>query len=223
MMWDKWYPVYRRKYPNTRLDGDLARFHSTCLNIRERMRECVEKAENAERPNSSLSMRWEELAETVAASSPAWGSQGTPHPPTWPVVNNGDKYGSGRFGSSKGHKILGMGNIGGTSLDDGVIGSGWEGPNGTHYRKTLSEFVGGFRKIVKGRDDKDKEKEKELRETEKEKGREEKRERERLRKDVKKEASKEVGSELRFVAVADGSHVGYHYDDLSYYDHRRKF
>jgi len=126
MMWDKWYPIYRRKYPDTRLDGDLARFHSTCLNIRERMKECVEKAENAERPSSSLSMKWEEVVERVAANSPVWASQGGLNPPMWPVPHHSvDRNGGGKsFSSTKGHRILGMGSVGYTTVDDAVLGGG---------------------------------------------------------------------------------------------------
>ena len=236
MMWDKWYPIYRRKYPDTRLDGDLARFHATCLNIRERMRECVEKAENAERPSSSLSMRWEEVAERVATNSPAWSGLGGHHPTMWAPYNGSvDKNGGGKFGSTKGHKILGMGTAGGTSVDDGFIGGGsWESGTSVHYltkKKTLGGFVGGFRKKVKGRDDRDKEKEKEKeekkekekdreqREREREKEKEEKRERERER--------KEARGELRIVAVADGhshgrGHGNQPYDDFSYFDSSAK-
>lgn len=39
-----------------------------CLGIHDRIRSCVEKAENAERPSSSLSARWEEVAEKVTGS-----------------------------------------------------------------------------------------------------------------------------------------------------------
>lgn len=222
MMWDKWYPMYRQKYPGTRLDGDLARFHSTCLNIRERMRECVEKAENAERPSSSLSMRWEEVAERVAATSPVWTSQGGLHPPMWPAPNsNGDRNASSKFNSTKGHKILGVGNVCGTSVDDGVIGNGWEGPNMHNLltKKTLSEFVGGFRKKVQGKAEKEKEKEREKereqRELEKEREKEEKKEKERLKREARKEASKEVAGEWRFVAVADGHPHGHGHHDYS--------
>ncbi|KAF8471191.1 hypothetical protein BDZ91DRAFT_791397 [Kalaharituber pfeilii] len=221
MMWDKWYPIYRRKYPDARLEGDLARFHNTCLNIRERMRECVEKAENAERPSSSLSMRWEEVAERVTGSQPAWNGHGGDQPPIWPTTVNTNVDRSGKFGSTKGHKILGMGASGG-SIDDAFIGSGWDSGNGMHHlpKKMLSEFVGGFRKKVKGKEDKDREKESRR---EKEREKEERKEREREKKEAK-----ETRNELRFIAVADGyshghGHTQPHYDDHLYYEEKRKY
>ncbi|RPB24447.1 hypothetical protein L211DRAFT_164418 [Terfezia boudieri ATCC MYA-4762] len=234
MMWDKWYPIYRRKYPDTRLDGDLARFHSTCLNIRDRMKECVEKAENAERPSSSLSMRWEEVAERVAANSPVWTSQMEFHPPMWPAPHhNTDRNGGGKgFSSMKGQKILGIGNAGHTTVDDTVLGGGgWEGPH-LLGKKTLSEIVGGFRKKVQGKGekekerdkdkdkDKEKEKEKEQRELEREREKEERKEREKLKKEARKESSREAVNEWRFTAVADGhphGHGHHDFNDVSYY------
>lgn len=185
------------------------------------MKECVEKAENAERPSSSLSMRWEEVAERVAANSPVWASQGGLHPPMWPVPV--DRTGGGKgFSSTKGHKILGMGNVGHTAADDAVLGGGgWEGPH-LLSKKTLSEFVGGFRKKVQGKGekekekerDKDKEKEKEQRELEREREKE-KKERERVKKEAKKESSKEAVNEWRFIAVANGHTHGHGHSDFN--------
>jgi len=127
----------------------------------------------------------------------------------------------------------------GSSFDDGIIGSGWEGQNGAPYlgKKTLSGFVGGFRKKAKAKDDKDKEREykggeREHRDIGKERDKEEKKERERLRKDIRKDINKdsskepikEGGSELRFVALADGHSFdhGYHHGDEYFYNHKRK-
>ncbi len=46
-------------------DGDLLRFHKICVSLSERTKECLNRAEPAERPSSSLSVKWEELVEQL--------------------------------------------------------------------------------------------------------------------------------------------------------------
>ncbi|KAJ5064978.1 hypothetical protein J3E72DRAFT_235070 [Bipolaris maydis] len=46
-------------------DGDLLRFHNICLSLSERTKDCLNRAEPAERPSSSLSVKWEELVEQL--------------------------------------------------------------------------------------------------------------------------------------------------------------
>ncbi|KAF3932109.1 hypothetical protein ABW20_dc0106997 [Dactylellina cionopaga] len=57
------------RQPKKPLTGDVLLFHEMCLHLKERMTICVERAENAERPSSSLSNRWEAVAESVASSA----------------------------------------------------------------------------------------------------------------------------------------------------------
>ncbi|KAF2458705.1 hypothetical protein BDY21DRAFT_209939 [Lineolata rhizophorae] len=42
-------------------DGELLRFHNICEHLQARTRDCLERAERAEQPSSSLNMQWEEL------------------------------------------------------------------------------------------------------------------------------------------------------------------
>jgi hypothetical protein len=58
--------------PTAALDPETREFDSICRNIRRRIQECVERAENAERPGSSASaeQKWEEVAEK-ATGQPA--------------------------------------------------------------------------------------------------------------------------------------------------------
>ncbi|KAK4916714.1 GTPase activating factor [Elasticomyces elasticus] len=42
-------------------EGDLLAFHAICKSLNSRTQECLNRAERAERPNSALSFRWEEL------------------------------------------------------------------------------------------------------------------------------------------------------------------
>ena len=50
-------------------DGDLLRFHKICISLSERTKECLNRAEPAERPSSSLSVKWEELVEQLHGAS----------------------------------------------------------------------------------------------------------------------------------------------------------
>jgi hypothetical protein len=50
-------------------DGDLLRFHNICVSLSERTKDCLARAEPAERPSSSLSVKWEELVEQLQGTS----------------------------------------------------------------------------------------------------------------------------------------------------------
>lgn len=50
-------------------DGDLLRFHNICVSLNERTKDCLNRAEPAERPSSSLSVKWEELVEQLRGAS----------------------------------------------------------------------------------------------------------------------------------------------------------
>ncbi|TID26799.1 hypothetical protein E6O75_ATG01292 [Venturia nashicola] len=46
-------------------DGDLLKFHLTCIALRQRTEDCLLRAERAERPSSRHSVKWEELVENL--------------------------------------------------------------------------------------------------------------------------------------------------------------
>lgn len=46
-------------------DGDLKAFHDVCSTLHARTQECLSRAERAERPNSALSFRWDELIDQL--------------------------------------------------------------------------------------------------------------------------------------------------------------
>jgi hypothetical protein len=50
-------------------DGDLLRFHNICVSLSERTKDCLNRAEPAERPSSSLSVKWEELVEQLQGTN----------------------------------------------------------------------------------------------------------------------------------------------------------
>ncbi|EWC48877.1 hypothetical protein DRE_00182 [Drechslerella stenobrocha 248] len=67
-MWLKWDEQQEGRGPQNASE-DLQRFHEICLHLRDRMGECFDRAENAERPSSSLDNRWEVVAEGLAAAA----------------------------------------------------------------------------------------------------------------------------------------------------------
>ena len=52
-------------------DGDLTKFHNICVSLQQRTQDCLNRAERAERPNSTLSMKWEELVDKMSADASA--------------------------------------------------------------------------------------------------------------------------------------------------------
>lgn len=50
-------------------DGDLGKFHNICVTLNARTRDCLERAERAERPSSNLSVKWEELVEQLETNA----------------------------------------------------------------------------------------------------------------------------------------------------------
>lgn len=46
-------------------EGDLLSFHEICARLHKRTQECLNRAERAERPNSALSFRWDELIDQL--------------------------------------------------------------------------------------------------------------------------------------------------------------
>lgn len=127
-MWLKWHPVYRDKYPDYHLEGDLAHFHKICVDIQDRIDICVAKAESAQRPSSSLSARWEEVAEKATGNPLPYGQQQPVVFPTMP---------------GKGHRVVGL-PTSRSPEDDYVVHT-------VATRSKLSGFVGGFKRKVRNK------------------------------------------------------------------------
>ncbi|WEW60596.1 GTPase activating factor [Emydomyces testavorans] len=51
------------------LDKTVVQFHTLCLQIQQRTKDCLNKAEQAERPSGNLEVKWEELVEQFEKSS----------------------------------------------------------------------------------------------------------------------------------------------------------
>ncbi|KAG9386770.1 ras GTPase-activating protein gap-2 [Pyrenophora tritici-repentis] len=66
MLVNLWLDNTQKSAPDIQAtDGDLLRFHNICLSLNERTKDCLNRAEPAERPSSSLSVKWEELVEQL--------------------------------------------------------------------------------------------------------------------------------------------------------------
>ncbi|KAI9813283.1 MAG: hypothetical protein M1827_004225 [Pycnora praestabilis] len=52
----------------TSIEGDLLSFHELCIDLQQRTKDCLTKAEQAEKPSSHLSLKWEELVEQLENS-----------------------------------------------------------------------------------------------------------------------------------------------------------
>jgi len=52
-------------------DGDISKFHNICVSLQQRTHDCLNRAERAERPDSTLSMKWEELVDKMSAEASA--------------------------------------------------------------------------------------------------------------------------------------------------------
>lgn len=67
---DLWLENTKATAPNIEpTDGDLLKFHQICVALKERTSDCLNRAERAERPSSSLSVKWEELVEQLQGSA----------------------------------------------------------------------------------------------------------------------------------------------------------
>lgn len=74
---DLWLDNTQSSAPNIQTtDGDLLKFHNLCVSLHERTHECLQRAEAAERPTSSLSVKWEELVEQLQGSASFEPSRG---------------------------------------------------------------------------------------------------------------------------------------------------
>ncbi|KAF1972775.1 hypothetical protein BU23DRAFT_158370 [Bimuria novae-zelandiae CBS 107.79] len=75
---DLWLENTRSTAPSIETtDGDLLKFHQICVALKERTTDCLNRAERAERPSSSLSVKWEELVEQLQGSASFDSSRGT--------------------------------------------------------------------------------------------------------------------------------------------------
>lgn len=83
---DVWLDARREKDPNTPMSEELRRFNDLCEECREKSRQCLTRAEQAERPSGTLEPKWEELVEQMErkARSRDTNEQSSPDTPTVP-------------------------------------------------------------------------------------------------------------------------------------------
>ncbi|PGH30446.1 hypothetical protein GX50_06789 [[Emmonsia] crescens] len=51
------------------IDANLAKFHELCVALQQRTKDCLNRAEQAERPSGNLELKWEELVEQMEKSA----------------------------------------------------------------------------------------------------------------------------------------------------------
>ena len=66
---DVWLDVRRGMDPNAPMSEELKRFDDLCEECRENSRQCLTRAEQAERPSGTLEPKWKELAEQIERKS----------------------------------------------------------------------------------------------------------------------------------------------------------
>ncbi|KAK6500377.1 hypothetical protein TWF481_010720 [Arthrobotrys musiformis] len=164
-MWLKWNEIQETKggtlnHPKVAANKDVQKFHEICMHLKERMSTCVERAENAERPSSSLSGKWEAVAECVATSS-VWDSvtkdngitagytiSSTPTPTT---------PGAKQRNVSPGGTVSYTRAVSGPSYKNGATPvaqtSGFYDDEDPGKKTKISDFVGGIKKKVQGTKD----------------------------------------------------------------------
>jgi hypothetical protein len=65
-----WLDCTARTDKHQIIDGDVSGFHELCVGLQQRTKECLAKAEQAERPSSHFSFKWEELLEQLEDHPP---------------------------------------------------------------------------------------------------------------------------------------------------------
>ncbi|KAF2110826.1 hypothetical protein BDV96DRAFT_191768 [Lophiotrema nucula] len=74
---DLWLENTTNHAPNIQAtDGDLLKFHQICVALHDRTTDCLNRAERAGRPSSTLSVQWEQLVETLQGSASFEPSRG---------------------------------------------------------------------------------------------------------------------------------------------------
>ena len=79
---DVWLDARKQVDPNTRMSEEMRRFDDLCEGAREKSKECLTRAEQAERPSGTLEPKWEELVEQMERKARLRTVNGFSSPPT---------------------------------------------------------------------------------------------------------------------------------------------
>ncbi|KAK1147698.1 GTPase activating factor [Aspergillus melleus] len=63
------------------IDPSIRKFHEVALRLQQRTRECLQKAESAERPSGNLEIKWEELVDSMERSATFYDDSSKPTTP----------------------------------------------------------------------------------------------------------------------------------------------
>lgn len=130
---DLWVEQTRNMAPNIKeTDGDLLRFHNICVSLQHRTKECLNRAEEAERPNSPLGGKWEEMVEQLQSVRPFETTRSEPGPARAVSMQNPAVSGS-MPASPSGSALNGQGQ----NIDDSVEHDDDESSEGTNTPMTM--------------------------------------------------------------------------------------
>ncbi|KAI9861556.1 MAG: hypothetical protein M1813_005166 [Trichoglossum hirsutum] len=73
-----WLDCLARSSYHQSMSGDILRFHELCVSLQQRTKECLAKAEQADRPSSHSSFKWEEHLDQLQNHHPV-----QPHKPSF--------------------------------------------------------------------------------------------------------------------------------------------
>ncbi|KAI9777148.1 MAG: hypothetical protein M1835_005318 [Candelina submexicana] len=158
-LWLKASNTARRSQP---MEGDLLKFHRLCVDLQQHTEDCLSRAEQAERPTSRLSVKWEELVENLEASAVFDPMSETRHSPHLlpRAASNGTDTPPGSAGWDGGTPSkLSVENEGSFSKNSSQYSLDMEIPvahrsasrDGSKHK--FSDFVGGFRRKAKEKGD----------------------------------------------------------------------
>lgn len=79
---DVWLGVRKEVDPNMPMSDEMKRFDELCEESREKSKQCLTRAEQAERPSGTLEPKWEELVEQMERKARFRTTNGLSSPPT---------------------------------------------------------------------------------------------------------------------------------------------
>ena len=79
---DVWLDARKQVDPSTRMSDEMRRFDELCEGAREKSKQCLTRAEQAERPSGTLEPKWEELVEQMERKARFRTANGFSSPPT---------------------------------------------------------------------------------------------------------------------------------------------
>ncbi|KAH0560012.1 hypothetical protein GP486_003465 [Trichoglossum hirsutum] len=129
-----WLDCVARGSSHHTMSGDILRFHELCVGLQQRTKECLAKAEQADRPSGPSSFKQEELSDQPEDHHPV-----QPHKPSFSLF---PRLPNNHPPSPDWVRVRGAGEETEEAISEVAISHKSEGP----VKHKLSGFVGGFRR-----------------------------------------------------------------------------